>query len=106
MIYSISEYMENHGNSNGFYAQFKNTPTNLEIGGRYVVCPNDWKESTLEAVCIYDNVAVLVSVKGLDKGRKYLYHATGPATGWRYDGPVNPIYRLQIMADDRVTDEL
>ena len=96
IIYSFTEYMEEFGKPEGYYKQFKNTATNINVGDRFVVLPNTWQERIVEALYVDELVALTNEIKGLSPGRRSLYYSGGMRIGWAYaDG--RPQYRLQIL---------
>ena len=99
IIHSMSEYEEINGTYDGYYAQYPNTATEINIGDTFVVSPNSWDENIVEIVHIYDDVALGVVIKGISKGNKELYSVTEPRTGWKYKDQ-RGYYRLQRILND------
>lgn len=94
VISSISEYEEIHGTFKGYYEQFKNTASDINIGDEFVVMPDTWQESTQKVLFIDEKVALTEEIKGLSAGRRELYHSSGDMIGWKYQDP-RASYRLQ-----------
>ena len=96
IITSLPQYMDEHGTSKGYYAQFPNTPTTINVDDEFVVMPNTWQESTKKVLYIDEKIILTEEIKGLTKGSRSMYYSKGDMIGWRYND-VRPSYRLQVQ---------